>query len=224
LQDLEGFYNERGDLVRDGHIAALAKEWLKGVDGRRLVGKITIRWVDEIQEELHAETARICRKFNIPSSAMNFDLTPELDDFLSGRVPDMDVADLEFITMVVGIIVALIIASILGGGGWALLMHGPIGWIIGLIVGVVVAAIGSDSAKQMVKTADIPGLVRKAPFLLKSIASRCHEKTGEISDAIRKQLNEKPKSFDPLIATVRDRIRDELRRKAHAVLVLVGSA
>ena len=224
LQDLEGICDEHGNVTRDGRIATLAKNWLKGADGRRLIGGVTIQWVNEIQEELHEETARICRKFNISSNAMNFDLTPDLNVFLSGKVPDMDVADLEFITNVVGIIVALVIASILGGGGWALLMHGPIGWIIGIVIGVAVAAIGGDAAKEMIKTSDILGPLRKMPFLFKSIESRCADKRPEIRDAILKQLTDKPEAFDPLIATVRERIREELRRKADAVLVLVGSA
>ncbi|MES2568607.1 MAG: hypothetical protein V4710_00970, partial [Verrucomicrobiota bacterium] len=224
LQELEGLSDERGNLTGDGHIARLAKNWLKGAQGRRLVGGVTIQWVDEIQDELHEETARICRRFNIPSSAMNFDLTPDLNDFLHGKVPDMDVADLEFITAIVTLIVALIFASILGGGGWALLMHGPLGWIIGLIIGALVAIIGGETARQMVKTADIPALIRSAPFMLKSIEARCVSKRPEIRDAILKQLTDKPEAFDPLITTVRERIREELRRKAEAVLVLVGRA
>ncbi len=50
--------------------------------------------------------------------------------------------------LIVGV-TAVIVAMICGGSGMALIASGPIGWIIGLIVGVGVGIAGAEGAKQI---------------------------------------------------------------------------
>ena len=62
-------------------------------------------------------------------------------------------------------IVAVIIAAICGGSGMALIASGPIGWLIGLVLGAVVAYLalqyGADQAKEMSKDWEVPGWMIK---------------------------------------------------------------
>jgi len=74
---------------------------------------------------------------------------------------------------VVGV-TASIVAAICGGGGMALIASGPIGWIIGLIVGIGVGIAGAEAAKQI----PIPSLALKIVLT-----------DGKIKDA-RKKLRE----------------------------------
>ncbi|MDR1925555.1 MAG: rod shape-determining protein [Planctomycetaceae bacterium] len=81
-------------------------------------------------------------------------------------------------TIVTGII-AIIIANICGGGGTAIIMTGPLGLLIGAIIGVAVGALiflyGRKKATEMAKSYHIPALLLY-PILTDAKIASCRDK------------------------------------------------
>lgn len=85
-------------------------------------------------------------------------------------------------------ITAVVMASLLGGGGIALLVHGPVGLVIGAVLGVsgavLVLRYGKKAAKERIESLEI------SPFLLKLPLSdtMIRKIRSNISDDIRKKI------------------------------------
>jgi len=85
----------------------------------------------------------------------------------------------------VAAIVASLTAAICGGGGMALIASGPIGWVIGLVIGAIVAILtisyGIDEAKGMAQDWEAPAwLMRRA--LTEGRMAETRKKTEEQVD------------------------------------------
>ena len=63
--------------------------------------------------------------------------------------------------MLIDVIVASVFAMIMGGTETALIATGPIGLIIGAILGLIVAVIGLEAADKKLRTMNLPKGVRK---------------------------------------------------------------
>ena len=117
-------------------------------------------------------------QLNAPS---NMDNISQENITINGGNTDPEIAEsiVATIALIVGTIGALIIAAICGGGGMALIMSGPVGWLIGLIIGavIVVATIAGteEQAKEYAENMKISWAVLY-PILTDAKINDCQQK------------------------------------------------
>jgi len=130
-----------------------------------------------------------------------------------GSGPDSEVAEsiLKTINSIIVAIVALVSASICGGGGTAILMAGPIGWLLGLIIGAVAAGLllryGREKAKAMIKNQKISPYVLY-PILTDSAIRKCEKQMREklASDFLSQNVEISTQIFQNLEKTIQHEI------------------
>ena len=114
------------------------------------------------------------------------------DEVLSD-IPDVSKGMFVDIAGLVTVITASIVAMICGGSGMALIASGPIGLIVGIVVGVGVAIAGVEAAKRI----PIPALALKV-MLTESKLNSAREK---LKDAIALKITELSATFDAELQT-----------------------
>jgi molecular chaperone DnaK len=81
---------------------------------------------------------------------------------------------------------------ICGGHGTALIASGPIGWLIGAIIGLVVAGLtigyGAERARQMAETWHVPGSMRRLVLSDRKIAEVREKLFNDLAGAVEKSL------------------------------------
>jgi hypothetical protein len=107
------------------------------------------------------------------------------------------------ITGIIGVVVTVVSATLAGGGGTALLMSGPVGWIIGLLGAAVVYRLGRGAVKDMIETQIRTR--RLPPFLKRSAKSKATTElslnAGKFETEIHTLLREK---CEPLYRGIHD--------------------
>jgi hypothetical protein len=129
-----------------------------------------------------------------------------------------DPANLTTITEMIG---AVVIASLLGGGGIALLMHGPVGWIIGLLIGLGVVIVTEESAKKQIKKLEIPHLVRSVILSDAKIEAKCEEVATTLAKTLSDDLASNEKLFADLAEQIRTQVQEVLRARADEATILI---
>ena len=126
---------------------------------------------------------------------------------ISGGSPDPEIAEsiVATIALIVGAIGTLIIAAICGGAGTAIIAAGPLGLLIGLIIGAVIMSlgfiIGEERAREIAENRNISWVVLY-PILTDAAIDNCKQK-------LRTELIEK---LDEENKTVVDGIRSNLEK------------
>ena len=198
---------------------ALAKEWLAGENAREAIRTRCAEWLNFIQAELSRPIGDLCQQYQLPASALALDVAPDISGISTGKFPTIgDPVHLDEMTQM---IVAVVIASILGGGGMALLMHGPVGWIIGLAIGLAIVFVGQDAANEAIKQVDIPGLARGLILSDAKIDSKCKELTAELGKTLSKELDANDKLLRDLAEKIRDQVHASLRDRAEEAVILI---
>jgi len=73
----------------------------------------------------------------------------------------MDAMGMDVLSGVLGVVLAVVGASICGGGGLALVGTGPIGMIAGASAGVLLALLGRNEMEKLVSGMHVPVLLRQ---------------------------------------------------------------
>lgn len=102
------------------------------------------KWMKTVSKELSKHTDEICRKYHVPIKTMDIssDLSPEdlkiFEQIKSGEVVKGNT--LTGVALMMESIVAVIVATLCGGSGVALISAGPVGIIAGAVISIVVMA------------------------------------------------------------------------------------
>jgi len=109
------------------------------------------------------------------------------------EVPDFYGDIIDTISLFTVGLVTAIVAMICGGGGMALIASGPIGWIIGavlgLVIGVLAVTFGSEQAKRMAEEWNVPDWLLKRALTDGKIATTRDKLTAEIESAVQRELS-----------------------------------
>lgn len=151
LKNLEGVIERRGET------------WIKGEEGRAAIRAAVTEWFGIARYRIERLTEPVCERYGLPKTALNLSTDTYL---LSTKLPPITVGDpfgLERggFTTLLNLIISTVVAQIAGGTGTALLVKGPIGWIMGFVVSFIVLIAGIKKAKEWVKEAHLLLLVRK---------------------------------------------------------------
>ena len=199
-------------------------EGLSGAGSQKLGDEAMKPWLDEyVKPAVERLIEPICKKAHIPVSELNIspDFVPPSVNVVapSDSVDAFDGIDtFGNITVVIG---SIIIATLLGGGGTALLISGPIGWIIGLVIGVVTTYAGKEFAMDTIKDYDVPTFLRKMLTSEETVQEKLEENEEELHSQIFDALQEKVDAFDDLLESIAKGPEADLKEKAEKAEMLI---
>lgn len=189
------------------HVAPRAEAWLRSTEGSSAIQAAVEEWRGFVAQDLRALTDPICTQYGLPASALDVFAhyaVKEVSGIQGANLSQISLLD--NVAAVVGVVGSLVIASLLGGGGTALLMSGPLGWVIGLVVGIVAMFFVIGAADEV----ELPVWVRQLVDL-KSLPAKVKD---DVSAGVKKALEQDGGQLDTLIAETATRIRATLMKIA----------
>ena len=171
------------DLIIEEVAVPLMQQWKRGsiASLKELENQITLRaerilassvaqealtpavssWLDTLVSELQQLIDPICDRFDVPRKQMQLNLTA-----IGADTPELKTSGLMGLTVLgtaMGTIISLITGLLCGGGGIALVASGPLGFLAGAVIGVIVSLLGWNVLSEMLMKANLPLLMRRLP-------------------------------------------------------------
>ena len=161
-------------------------------DARAILAKQVSSWLKNISSELEEHTMPICVRHNVPYSALSLNSYLSLTD-LDVKVEARDLFAVSEITWMIDTIVSILIGLLCGGSGIAVIAGGPEGIIAGIIVSLLVLALGQETMQNALLNANLPKIARHL-VPKGSIDARMEKLSEEIKaklyDDLEKEKNE----------------------------------
>ena len=173
-------------------------------EARVILAKPVSGWLKKIAGELEEHTMPICVRHNVPYSALSLNSYLSLSD-LDVKVEARDIFAVNEVTWMIDTIVSILVGLLCGGGGIAMIANGPQGIIVGMIVSILVLALGQEKMQDALLNMNLPKVARmlvpKGSFesrmtkLSTDIKDRLYsdlenEKNEEISGRLVKEISE----------------------------------
>ena len=216
---------------RNGHISTLngmesatenrIKQYLeslkKGPGAKKLGEKVIKDWIDtSVRPVVNDLSKPICEKAGIPDSSLRLSQNFSAHALHVRAIPSSDIEatdSLDNLSLIAAAIGSVIIATLLGGSGAALLMSGPIGWILGLIIGAIVMFVGREVAMDKARDLDIPEFLRWMMTSEERVRNKLQENRGELRRQLSTALRKNTSAFDETINRIAEMVKDELEKK-----------
>lgn len=173
-------------------------------DARAILAKQVSGWLKNISSELEEHTMPICVRHNVPYSALSLNSYLSLTD-LDVKVEARDLFAVSEITWMIDTIVSILIGLLCGGSGIAVIAGGPEGIIAGIIVSLLVLALGQETMQNALLNANLPKIARhlvpkgsidaRMEKLSEEIKAKLYddlekEKNDEITERLVKEISE----------------------------------
>jgi hypothetical protein len=200
-----------------------AVEWLASVEGRRLLAQVVSAWFADLLPEVEKLTNPICDTYRIPYASLS------VPSFLNMRhmaeVPEgmVDMGNMTFlgdISNIVTVLGSILIAKILGGGGTALLLPGPLGLLIGMVIGLVTLSLGKGIMIDWFKGVEVPIMARRL-ISESRIKTALAEQQGAFTEKIRAALLANLPAFNEFLDAIARSITGALHQAADRAVLLI---
>ncbi len=199
-----------------------SEAWLTSDAGKRALAPAVEDWFNAISPKIEAKINPICDRYGIPRTAFSLRSGGGWRGTLpSGLIVNPEAMfAFEGASVVTGAIVTIVVANIAGGGGVALILHGPIGFIIGLIIGVVAFLVGRQAAERWVRSADLPPLVRRLARE-ERVRTRIADNRDDLKAHLIASFEDDPATMRRIAEDVKASIRTQLDKSVEAVVMLI---
>ena len=170
--------------------------------------KTTRSWLEGVRPRLEALTDPICARCHLPLTSLRLAPHAPVD---AARL-DIDagsMVNLDLIQTVVDVAVAALVAALLGGGGIALLMAGPVGLAVSFVIGFVASRLGTSLARQHLGGFNMP-LFMRSLFTERAFRRSLASREGEIAQSIHHQLRSLLEGPDPSVLDMHRQISDAI--------------
>ena len=199
-----------------------AIDWLASPEGKQRLGEIVRLWFSHMLPEVERLTNPICDRYHIPQTVMHLPAMLGIDGLAGvpkGMVDTESV--LGGVSNFVSVLGTILVTSVLGGGGGiALLTHGPVGALMLIVIGGVTWYVGKVGMENLLKNMDIPTFFRT--FVSDSrVRSELRDKEREFATSIRHSLAANLPAFRNLLDTIHDSITKGLYRAADRATLLI---
>ena len=196
--------------------------WLASAEGKHKLSEIVQNWFTRMLPEVEHLTNPICDRYHVPQTSMHLPMMLGVEG-MAGMPKSMVDSEsvLGGVSNFVSVLGAILVTSVLGGGGGiALLTHGPIGALMLIIIGGVAWYVGKVGMENLLKNMDIPSFLRS--FVSESrVRSELQEKESEFARSIRESLSVNLSAFTTLLDTIHDSITEALYRAADRAALLI---
>ena len=140
--------------------ASIPKAFASEKTAKRIEGELKI-WTDALMRRLEAELTSLCMRCGVPPEKMALGGARLESDLGGVKLSLLDAMGMDVVSGLLGVVLAVVGASVCGGGGLALIGSGPVGMAAGAAVGVLLALIGKDSMEKAVRKMEIPVILRQ---------------------------------------------------------------
>lgn len=201
---------------------ARATTWIESEAGRAAVAEAARVWLVGLARALETLTDPICDRYRLSRRALVIEAATYVSgDLVAGRTTDsLDFSHVQGIATVVNLVTAAVVGTLMGGSGKALLIAGPVGWVIGFVGAAALLFAGQKAAREVVKGWNIPGLVRRTVISEDRLVRKVREGVPEIASRLRTALAERPS--EDLAGMIEAQIRAALLTRAEDALVRLG--
>jgi len=205
---LEAFRNEGGTVASLKQRTALDVEAFDA-QLRAIVAQRADLLKTGLTDRVKGEFAKWLASYSlsVPEASLSEGQGFSVDDGLLERhMPDLYGDIMETVGWFVVTVAAGVGASISGGGGWALIATGPLGWLVGAILAGIVAVLavsyGKTRAKQLAENWTTPAWVAKRVLTDHKIAKARSQFYGKINDQLSAQCTGLHREFQKRISDI----------------------
>ena len=221
-----------GRAWREGRIATLhdlemsiqaaTSAWIESDAGQSAVGEAARIWLQQLTRALEDLTDPICDRYRLPRRALVIEPATHVSgELLAGQaIGGLDFSHVQGLATVVNLVTASVVGALMGGSGKALLLAGPIGWLIGFVGAALLFFAGQQAAREAVKGWTLPGPVRRMAISEERLARKLREGVPELAARLLAALQER--AAPDLAATIEAQIRAALLTRAEDALVRLG--
>lgn len=209
------------DMGKD--VSSAAAAFFEGEDARALLAPILALWLKDFMPKIEALTDPICDRYHLPRTALR--LSAEFQLSQGGvKMETGSLVTFESLHVAIDLMMTAIFATLMGGGGVALISTGPIGLVIGAVIGLIVGVLGARVAERAIKNAVVPVPLRRA-FSTRGFERTLARKKDALAASVYGQLMEGLKQPSPAVrgmidgisGSVEAQLKDELKK---AVLLI----
>lgn len=203
-------------------IEGQAPAFIRSGEMREKLRPVIAAWLNTLRPKLEEITNPICDRYAIPRTSLRLPNFVEIGADLpldAGGIINFDT-----IKIIIDVIVAIIIAMLAGGTGTALITTGPIGWVIGLLVGSITAWIGVEFAEKLLMDADIPGPMRVLigrSIVTGKLAKRKNEMTSALTRRLEQDVDGKAENVTEMVDAVAKTIEQQLQSEMETAILLI---
>ena len=167
---------------------------LSGEAGQARIEDVLRGWLAELMQTLEGELAALCMRCGVPPERMSLSGT-SVDAGLTGvRLSLTDAMGMDMLSGLMGVVLAVVGASVGGGGGLALVSAGPVGMVAGAAAGVLLALVGKAGMEKAIRRAELPLIVRQL-VTDKAILRGMNRQREELERAIVRTLADPTNGF-----------------------------
>jgi molecular chaperone DnaK (HSP70) len=168
-------------------IARLVAQDLESGEGRLALQQAAAAWAPTLRPALEALTDPICARYGLSAASLHLSAAFFVDAGALDLKTDGGMMELGHAQTAVDLAVAAVAAALMGGGGMALLMAGPVGLAISFVIGFAASRLGTTLARARLIKADLPLFVRAA-FSGHAYKKGLEKKRARLTDSLYDQL------------------------------------
>ena len=126
----------------------------------RIEGELR-RWTDELMQMIEGEMLTLCMRCGVPPEKMSLGQA-KVDAGVAGiEFSLLDAMGMDVISGLMGVVLAVVGASVCGGSGMALMGTGPLALVIGAAMGVLLTLVGKAGMEKAIRQMELPLLMRQ---------------------------------------------------------------
>ncbi|NME36545.1 MULTISPECIES: Hsp70 family protein [Fusobacterium] len=184
-----------------------------------LLEDIIIKWSFKLCHNLQSSIDDICNKYLIPKEEMRLVSIDTNTNFNNLSFSIKNLQGENIINGIVSLIVGVLIGSICGGSGTALIATGPLGFIGGALLGIIITSIGFNKSKNLFMTKSIPILARK---LVRKDMLLSEKNKEKLANSIAQELQNTDNNFiENLSKNISNELNLKLEKLAQDVEILI---
>ncbi|MEZ4605434.1 MAG: Hsp70 family protein [Deinococcales bacterium] len=207
----------------EDEMAKATQNYLQTETGQKALKPAVDAWLKHLRPSLEIELYPLCDRYGIPRSAFELNTAESFETRLPEELAKLSPEKLwrlENLSNVASVIISMFIARVVASGALALVLKGPLGWLLGLVLGFILSVIGRQAAETWAKQANIP-LWARALASGEGLKKRLYDRREELESKIVEAFLSKPDMIKRLSQDIADSIKQHYRSLIDELSLLI---